>query len=427
MTDFTHEPAASSWVIGADGHSEFPVQNLPLGVFSPAPGGKRIGTAIGESILDLEAAAEVLGLPDHLREALGHPTLNRLFGLPATDRRSLRHALFAALTDPAWQDRLSPALYAARDCEMHLPLAVRDFTDFYAGIHHARAVGALMRPENPLLPNYKHVPVGYHGRASSVRVSGHEIRRPHGQIKGPDATAPAVSPTRRLDYEVELGFWISGASELGEPVPIATAGQHIAGICLLNDWSARDIQSWEYVPLGPFLAKNFATTVSPWVVTMEALEPFRLAQTPRPEGDPAPLPYLTDPSDQQQGALSIWIEVSLRTRAMREAGVAPFVLGETSAANLYWTPAQMVAHHTVNGCDLAAGDLLGTGTISGPDDTSRGSLMERSQGGSRPIALPNGETRTFLEDGDEVMLSGWADADGYRRIGLGRCIATIAL
>lgn len=426
MIDRTHDPKTACWVPGADSHADFPVQNLPLGVFSLGGGSPRIGTAIGDFVLDLTELADRLDLPAELASALRQTTLNGLFALPAMARQTLRSAVFSMLTEPAGEALVGTALHAADECQMQLPLVVRDFTDFYAGIHHARAVGALMRPENPLLPNYKYVPVGYHGRASSVCVSGHTIRRPCGQIKPPTAPDPQVMPTRRLDYEVELGFWISGHSELGFPIPITEAGTHIAGVCLLNDWSARDVQAWEYVPLGPFLAKNFATTVSPWVVTAEALEPFRKPQAARPDGDPAPLPYLLDESDQNGGAFAIRIEVSLRTRKMRDAGEQAFVLGATMASNLYWTPAQLIAHHTVNGCDLAAGDLLGTGTISGPDDDARGSLMELSRGGSVPIRLPNGETRTFLEDGDEVTLSGWAETPDARRIGLGRCTAAIA-
>jgi fumarylacetoacetase len=424
--DNTHDHTATCWVSGADGHADFPVQNLPLGVFSRADDPPRIGSAIGDHVVDLAALSDRLDLAADIRHALQQATLNRVFELPTVARRHLRQVLFGVLTDAAGRDLVGPALYRADDCRMELPLAIRDFTDFYAGIHHASAVGALLRPENPLLPNYRYVPVGYHGRASSVRVSGHRIPRPNGQVKPNGATAPVVMPTGRLDYEVELGFWIGGKSELGHPIPIARAGRHIAGVCLLNDWSARDIQAWEYVPLGPFLAKNFATTVSPWVVTAEALEPFRIAQCPRADGDPLPLPYLLDADDQAGGAFAITIEASLLTRRMRDAGEPPFALARTSAAHLYWTPAQMIAHHTVNGCDLAAGDLLGTGTISGPDDGARGSLMELSRGGSAPIRLPNGEMRTFLADGDEVSLSGWAECDGYRRLGFGRCTATIA-
>lgn len=427
MIDETHDSKASSWVPGADLHPDFPVQNLPLGIFSTAGTAARAGIAIGDHVLDLTAAAPLLaGTADKAIAAItSATTLNALFALQPTERRSLRRAVFALLTDVAAKDAISPKLIPAVECAMHLPLTVRDYTDFYAGIHHARAVGSLLRPENPLLPNYKYVPVGYHGRASSIRVSGTEVVRPSGQIKAPDADAPMLGPSRRVDYEVELGFWIGGKSELGHPVPIDKARQRIAGVCLLNDWSARDLQAWEYVPLGPFLAKNFATTVSPWIVTAEALEPFRVAQPPRPAGDPAPLPYLLDEADQQDGALAVSIEVSLRTRAMRESGNPAYPLGRTVASHLYWTPAQLVTHHTVNGCDLAAGDLLGTGTISGPDDDARGSLMELTHGGRNPIALPDGETRTFLEDGDEVRMTGRAERVGYRTIGLGECVACI--
>ncbi|GGC01309.1 fumarylacetoacetase [Novosphingobium endophyticum] len=428
MIDHTHDPAASSWVEGADTHADFPVQNLPLGVFSTAGTAPRTGIAIGDHVLDPSAVAPLLrGKGDAALAAIdGARTLNPLFALEPAARRELRHAVFALLTDKDHVAQCQAALIPAAQCTMHLPLAVRDYTDFYAGIHHARNVGSLLRPDNPLLPNYRYIPVGYHGRASSIRVSGGEVRRPSGQLRAPDSGVPAVGQSRRLDYEVEIGFWIGGQSELGDPVPIGRAASRIAGLCLLNDWSARDIQAWEYQPLGPFLAKNFGTTVSPWVITAEALAPFRVAQPHRPDGDPSPLPYLNDEGDQQAGALALRIDVSLRTRKMRDAGIEPVRLGRTEATNLYWTPAQLVAHHTVNGCDLAAGDLLGSGTISGAEDDAYGSLMEMSRGGTRSITLPGGETRTFLEDGDEVVLTGTANSNGFRSIGLGECRATIA-
>lgn len=427
MIDETHDPAARSWVPGADDHADFPVQNLPLGIFSAGGAAPRPGVAIGDFILDLRAAADLLEgtLPATVADALGQERLNALLALESETRRALRRALFRLLTDRSREAEGYAALHPAEACRLHLPLDVRDYTDFYAGIHHARAVGALLRPENPLLPNYKYVPVGYHGRASSIRVSGGAVVRPRGQIKSADAPVPVLGPSARLDYEVELGLWIGGRSELGHPIPIERAGDHIAGFCLLNDWSARDIQAWEYQPLGPFLAKNFATTVSPWIITAEALAPFRQAQQPRPGDDPAPLPYLTGEEDQRSGAFDIGIDVAIRTRRMRERGEAGFRLGRTSASHLYWTPAQLIAHHSINGCDLAAGDLLGSGTISGPDDDSRGSLMELSRGGREPISLSSGETRTFLEDGDEITMTGWAERNGYRRIGLGICVATI--
>lgn len=429
LPDQTHSPLASSWVAGADSHSDFPIQNLPFGVFSSGGSSPRVGVAIGDFILDLRGSAELLDLSAQwagmIRVALQLPSLNALFSLPADARKELRLAIFRLLSDRKFEPYASAYLIAAESCELQIPLAVRDFTDFYAGIHHATTVGALLRPENPLLPNYKYVPVGYHGRSSSVRLSGTQIVRPQGQIRPPESDEPFVAPCRRLDYEVELGFWIAGSNELGTPIPIGEARQHIAGVCLLNDWSARDVQAWEYQPLGPFLAKNFATTVSPWVVTAEALEPFRLPQIARPAGDPSPLPYLSNAEDQASGAFDIQIEVSLVTERMRREGHAPVRLGSTHSSNLYWTVAQMIAHHTVNGCNLGAGDLLGSGTISGPDDAARGSMMELSSGGKTPFLLPNGEERTFLEDGDEVIMTGWAEREGLRRIGLGQCRAAI--
>ncbi len=425
MIDHTHDAAATSWVAGADQHPDFPVQNLPLGVFSPAHGTPRIGTAIGDHVLDLAALAA--HLPPACGDALARRTLNALFALPASDRRALRHAVFALLTDEAMRRQAEPHVYASADCTLHLPFRIGDYTDFYVGIHHATAIGTLLRPDNPLLPNYRHVPIGYHGRASSVRVSGTPVIRPHGQIKPPDAPAPIHAPCRRLDCELELGLWIAGDNDLGQTVPIAQARDRIGGLCLLNDWSARDIQAWEYQPLGPFLAKNFLTTVSPWVITAEALAPFRMAQPPRPAGDPAPLAYLLDAADQAQGALSIDLAIALSTPAMRAQGIGAHRLTQGNSHDaMYWTPAQIVAHHASGGCDLHAGDLLGTGTLSGPDQGSEGSLMEMSRGGRQPIVLPTGETRTFLEDGDELTLVGHARRDGFRTIGFGPCTGRVA-
>lgn len=429
MIDETHDPNASSWVETADGHADFPVQNLPLGRFSAAGSSPRVGIAIGDSVLDLGAAAQLLTGDDELRTALdaalGSDGLRALLALSSACRRALRRAVFALLTDQSAHQAAADVLLPADACDLHMPLAVRDYTDFYAGIHHARKVGSLLRPENPLLTNYKYVPVGYHGRASSVRISPDEVIRPQGQLRHADDDAPILGPTRRLDYELELGFWIGGKSSPGVPVPIEEAGGRLAGVCLLNDWSARDIQAWEYVPLGPFLAKNFATTISPWIVTAEALEPFRTPQASRADGDPSPLPYLMDETDQRKGAFAIALEVSLQSDRMRESGTSAHVLGRTNSTNLYWTPGQLVTHHTVNGCDLGAGDLIGTGTISGPDEASCGSLMELSRGGRCPIGLPGGEERTFLEDGDTVIMSGRAEMDGYRSIGLGNCVSVI--
>jgi len=309
---------------------------------------------------------------------------------------------------------------------MHVPCLIGDYTDFYVGIHHATNVGRQFRPDNPLLPNYKYVPIGYHGRASSVRPSGEPVIRPKGQRKPPEADVPEYGPSRRLDYELELGIFIGLGNELGQPIPIAEAGDHIAGYCLLNDWSARDLQAWEYQPLGPFLAKNFLTSISPWVVTPEALAPFRTPAPPRPDGDPDPLPYLSDVSDRASGGLGIQLEVSLQTAAMRKAGLPPHVLsrGEAGAA-MYWTAAQIVAHHSSNGCNLQPGDLIGTGTLSTAEDSGLGSLLEISRGGTQRVELPGSETRSFLEDGDELTLSARCQADGAVSIGFGSCIGRI--
>lgn len=421
MLDHTHDPAARCWVPGADAHPDFPVQNLPLGVYSIGGGSRRIGVAIGDMVLDAQGLPD---LPGDLHDALRQPTLNRLFARPAADRTRLRHALFAYLTGQPASDA---PLHAMADCALHMPFVVGDYTDFYVGIHHATNIGALFRPDNPLLPNYRHVPIGYHGRASSVRVSGTPVVRPNGQTKAPDAAAPTFGPCRRLDYELELGVWIAGDNGLGEPVPIAQAWDRIGGLCVLNDWSARDIQAWEYQPLGPFLAKNFCTSVSPWVVTAEALAPFRTAPRLRLENDPQPLPYLADEADAISGALSLKMEVTLQSAAMRAAELPPAVLSRGDSADaMYWTLAQLVTHHASNGCDLHAGDLLGTGTLSGPERESFGSLMELSEGGKRPLPLPGGEQRTFLEDGDTLTISVRAEHKGARTIGLGTCTGTIA-
>ncbi len=423
--DDTHDPAASSWVPGADDHPDFPVQNLPLVVFSHGDVAPRIGTAIGEQVLDLTALAQQRLLPEAVTRALAERTLNALFALPGAARSALRHAVFLHLTSASNRDRVRAHLVPSAECDLHLPFAIGDFTDFYVGIHHANNIGRQFRPDNPLLPNYKHVPIGYHGRASSVRPSGTPVIRPKGQSRAPEAETPEYGPTRRLDYELELGVWIAGENPLGETVPIAGAADRIGGLCLLNDWSARDMQAWEYQPLGPFLAKNFLTTVSPWVVTAEALAPFRIAQAPRPAGDPRPLPYLWDEADQAGGALGLDMEVSLLTSAMREQGLPAHPLSRGPASNMYWTIAQMIAHHTANGCNLNPGDLLGTGTISGPQASAFGSLTELSGGGKDPISLPSGETRGFLENGDELTLRATASAPGFRPIGFGACTGRV--
>ncbi|KEY97753.1 fumarylacetoacetase [Sphingobium indicum] len=424
--DETHDPARSSWVEGADRHPDFPIQNLPYGIFSPPGGAARAGVAIGERIFDLRAAAQSGLLPAAASAVLGGTTLNALMALPASDRLALRRWLSALFSDEAQRHAIEPLLHPAADCALHLPATIGDYTDFYVGIHHATNIGKLFRPDNPLLPNYKYVPIGYHGRASSIRPSGVPVVRPKGQRKPPEADAPVVGPSQRLDYELELGIWIGAGNALGETVPIADAAEHIAGFCLLNDWSARDFQAWEYVPLGPFLAKNFQSTISPWVVTAEAMAPFRIAQPRRPQGDPQPLPYLWDEGDQAQGALAIDLEVHLSSARMRAETMPRMRLSRGPASSMYWTAQQIVTHHASNGCNLNPGDLLGTGTLSGPTPDSFGSLMELTGGGQAKIVLPTGEERAFLEDGDELALSATARADGYVSIGFGECRAMIA-
>ena len=423
QTDDTHDPALTSWVASANGHSSFPIQNLPLGVFGPADGAPRIGVAIGDRIFDLAGAVALL--PEATTLALSHSVLNALFALSAADRVALRRRVSALLSDEAHRAAVEVLLHDAQDCVLHLPVAIGDYTDFYTGIHHATNIGRQFRPDAPLLPNYKHVPIAYHGRASTVRPSGTPLVRPRGQRLPPGATMPVFEPTARLDYELELGVWIGEGNAPGEAIPIDEAAHHFAGFCLLNDWSARDMQAWEYQPLGPFLAKNFMTTVSPWVVTAEAMAPYQIAQPPRPAGDPLPLPYLWSAADQAAGAYAIELEVWLSTAAMRAMGLPRHRLSRGQASNMYWTVAQIVTHHTSNGCTLRPGDLLGSGTISTPDDDGRGSLLEITEGGSKPVTLPSGETRSFLEDGDEVTLEATATARGRVSIGFGPCVGRV--
>ena len=426
MIDETHDPARQSWVESANGHADFPIQNLPLGVFSVGNGEPRIGVAIGDMILDMKGLAGTDLLDEHWRLALGLGHLNAWFAHGPNDGRALRHRLSDLLSNETYRHVVEKHLVRRSAAEMHLPSTIGDYTDFYVGIHHATNVGRQFRPDNPLLPNYKYVPIGYHGRASSVRVSGQPVIRPKGQRKPPEADAPEYGPSRRLDYELELGIFVGRGNKLGEAIPIREAADHIAGYCLLNDWSARDLQAWEYQPLGPFLAKNFLTSISPWVVTPDALAPFRAAMPARPEGDPDPLPYLLDERDQKTGGLGIQLEVTLQTAKMREAGQAPLVLskGEAAAA-MYWSAAQIVAHHASNGCNLQPGDLIGTGTLSTAEETGLGSLLEISQGGKAPVQLPNGETRSFLEDGDELTLSARCEAEGRAPIGFGSCAGRV--
>ena len=424
MMDETHDPGRSSWVNGAEPGSDFPVQNLPLGIFSEGKGLRRPGVAIGDYVLDLAAVSDLLD--EEWRADLSQPVLNAWLSRGPEDHRALRHRLSEILTDERYRDDVEVHLIGQSEVRMHVPCLIGDYTDFYVGIHHATNVGRQFRPDNPLLPNYKYVPIGYHGRASSVRASGEPVVRPSGQRKPPEAETPEYGPSRRLDYELELGMWIGRGNDLGQPIPIAEAGDHIAGYCLLNDWSARDLQAWEYQPLGPFLAKNFLTSISPWVVSGGALAPFRTPMPPRPEGDPSPLPYLDDPLDRDRGGLSVQLEVTLSTETMRRQGVAPHVLSRGRAdAAMYWSAAQIVAHHSSNGCNLQPGDLIGTGTLSTDSDDGLGSLLEISRGGKQPIDLANGEARSFLEDGDEVTLRAWCERDGAVRIGLGECAGRV--
>jgi fumarylacetoacetase len=438
MIDDTHDSARRSWVASANGHSEFPVQNLPFGVFSPpgsAVGGghPRGGIAIGDMIFDLRAAAAaglLSGEAERAAKAASGPVLNPLMALGAGPRRELRRQVFALLAaDGDGRAKAEPLaarlLHPAAACSLHLPARIGNFTDFFAGIHHARNGGRRRDPNSPLSPNYKYVPVAYHSRASSVREAGVPVKRPNGQRKLPDEAAPSFGPCRKLDYELELAVWIGPGNRQGAPIPIAKAGEHIFGIGLVNDWSARDIQQWESQPLGPFLGKSFHSTVSPWIVTPEALEPFRVAQPPRPAGDPAPLPYLMDSVDQRQGAFDIALEAFALTPRMRERGQAAHRISHSNTTDLYWTLAQLVAHHTCNGCNLQAGDLFGTGTISGPGEEGWGSLSEKSMDGSRTLTLSSGETRTFLEDGDEAIFRAHCRKDGFAAIGLGECRARV--
>ncbi|KLI62804.1 fumarylacetoacetase [Aurantiacibacter marinus] len=427
QTDFTHDASATSWVEGAVGHPDFPVQNLPLGVFSVGDSPPRGGIAIGDYILDLPAVAMLMEDPaEDAALTANAPVLNALFAGGRATITALRQAVFGLLTDESNRAKVEPHLHRAADCKLHLPFFIHDYTDFYTGIHHAMNIGSLFRPDNPLLPNYKYVPIGYHGRSSSIRASGVDVKRPTGQTKpAEDGGMPGFGPSTRLDYELEMAIWVGQGNELGEPISIGDAEQHIAGISILNDWSARDLQAWEYQPLGPFLAKNFHSSVSPWVVTMDALVPFRTAQMPRPEGDPAPLPYLLDEGDQAHGAFGITMEVLITTPKMREAGDAPHRLSRGPMTAMYWTAAQLLAHHTVGGCNLQPGDLLGTGTLTSGEEGGEGSLIELTEGGKKNITLPNGETRKFLENGDEVIMTAYAEKDGFARIGLGECRATI--
>ncbi|MDO8277376.1 MAG: fumarylacetoacetase [Burkholderiaceae bacterium] len=430
MINETHNPALRSWVASANAPGcDFPLQNLPFASFRRQGSQEafRVGVAIGDQVLDLGApgVAAALKCEPRVAAALAQPGLNALMALGHAVWSALRLALSRALREasPA-QAALQAALLPQSQVEYSLPARIGDYTDFYTSIYHATNVGKQFRPDNPLLPNYKWVPIGYHGRSSSIVVSGQSFHRPKGQLMAPGAAAPVLGTSQRLDIELELGIFVGQGNTLGESIPMSEAEDHVFGLCLLNDWSARDIQAWEYQPLGPFLAKNFASTVSPWVVTLEALAPYRTAPF-RPAEDPQPLPYLDTPQNRESGALDIQLEVLIQTAQMKKDGLSPHRLVQTSYRHAYWTLAQLVTHHTVNGCNLQPGDLLGSGTLSGPTLDQAGALMELSAGGKNPIALPNGETRTYLQDGDTVALRGHCSREGTARIGFGECAGTL--
>lgn len=423
----------TSWVESAnDPCGDFPIANLPLGVFRRMGSGEgsRIGAAIGDRVLDLTACVEaglLDGIGDRCAGALAAPALNALMAQGPEASSALRRAMTALLErggarlrdDPRLQERCLPA---AGDCRMLLPAVIGDYTDFYASIHHATNVGSMFRPDNPLLPNYRHLPVGYHGRASSIVQSGTPVRRPRGQTKADDAELPAYGPCRLLDYELEMGFFVGVGNDLGRPITMAEARRQIFGMVIVNDWSARDVQKWEYQPLGPFNAKNFATTISPWVVTLEALEPYRVPGPPRAAGDPPILDYLRPAGD---GGYDVTVEVWLASQRMRDDGLDPVRISRGTLADMYWTIEQMLAHHTSTGCNMRPGDLLATGTISGPGEESRGCLLERTWRGRDKLKLPDGTERAFLADGDEVIMRAWCEKPGLPRIGFGECRGVI--
>ena len=431
MINETHNPALRSWVVSANAAgTDFPIQNLPFAVFrrKDSADSYRCGVAIGDQILDLAAASRnrvFKGGDAKAADAGATNGLNALMAMGGAAWSSLRLALSRALREKApEQQALTACLVPQSDAEYDVPAHIGDYTDFYTSIHHATNIGRQFRPDNPLLPNFKWIPIGYHGRCSSIGVSGQCFPRPAGQLKSTDVDTPVLAASKRMDIELELGIFVGQGNDSGAPIPIGQAEQHVFGLCLLNDWSARDIQAWEYQPLGPFLAKNFATTLSPWVVTLEALAPYRLPFT-RAEGDPQPLAYLDSPANREQGCIDIRMEALIRTDRMRREGAPAHSLARTSYKYSYWTIAQLVAHHTVNGCNLRPGDLFGSGTMSGPVLEQAAALIELTAGGKNPIALPGGESRTWLEDGDTAILAAWCEGPGKARIGFGTCEGTI--
>ncbi|MDB4279614.1 fumarylacetoacetase [Paraglaciecola sp.] len=430
MINETHDVNLTSWVTSANTNSDFPIQNLPFGIFKRKEKNEafRAGVAIGDHVLDLAAVANsnvFSGSVQTALQAASQSTLNALMDLGAHTNSELRLALSQALrSNSTLQSALTPALISQQDVELGMPCQIGDYTDFYTSIYHATAIGKLFRPDNPLLPNYKWIPIGYHGRSSTIGISGQQFHRPVGQTKAPDATEPSFGPCKRLDYELEMGLFVGKSTQMGELINIENAEQHLFGVCIFNDWSARDIQAWEYQPLGPFLAKSFASTISPWIVTMEALAPFRSHFT-RPETDPQPLPHLTSEQNNEYGGLDIDLSCFIQTPAMRD-GKQP--MGQLSKSNFkysYWTPAQLITHHASNGCAMRSGDLLGSGTQSGPTFEEAGSLLELSKGGQSPVTLPNGEKRTFLEDGDSIIMRASCSKQGAVKIGFGEVVATV--
>lgn len=430
MINETHDVTLTSWVTSANTDSDFPIQNLPFAIFKRKDEEEafRGGVAIGDQVIDLAALANInvfSGIVQTALEAASQSTLNALMDLGEHANSSLRLALSQALrTDSPLQSALAQTLIAQADIEFGMPCQIGDYTDFYTSIYHATAIGKLFRPDNPLLPNYKWIPIGYHGRSSTIGISGQKFHRPVGQTKAPDAIEPSFGPCKRLDYELEMGLFVGKSTEMGDLINIENAEQHLFGVCIFNDWSARDIQAWEYQPLGPFLAKSFASTISPWIVTMEALAPYRTTFT-RPASDPQPLPHLSSEENTQYGGLDIDLSCFIQTSAMRESNQQMAQLSKSNFKYSYWTPAQLITHHASNGCAMRSGDLLGSGTQSGPSYEEAGSLLELSKGGKTPVDLPNGEKRTFLEDGDSIIMRASCSKDGAARIGFGEVVATV--
>jgi fumarylacetoacetase len=432
----THDANLKSWIESANApDTDFPIQNLPFCMFrqlGEKDEGEIIGVVIGDYILNVEEIAKVDPLNSSLRLEWGDVKISYFLtdlhllinSTGIEERGKIRRflvSLFREDAEPDIRQIVSRYLIPISETSLSVPFEIGDYTDFYCSIFHATNVGSMFRPDNPLLPNYKYVPIGYHGRASSIVVSGTEIKRPKGQNRSDAEQPPVFIPCKNLDYEMEVGFFVGQGNNLGEPISIEDAEKHIFGLCLVNDWSARDIQAWEYQPLGPFLAKNFATSVSPFVVTMEALAPFRTKAFERPDGDPPPLDYLSSAANEQSGGFDVNLEVYIQTPKMREESVEPFLLSRSNMKDLYWTIGQMLTHHASNGCNLQTGDLMATGTVSGKSKDERGCLLELTWRGTEPIELPNGEQRRFLEDGDEIIMRGYAERKGFRRIGFGEC------